>query len=281
VNIHLVTVAGGYVGTLPRMLEHYRTLGVESFFVNVHLAREGDPVREEIEAVTRRFGCGVASVSIGDWQQLQRSLYARQREQYPGDWFVLADVDEFQKYPRALRALIEECDRKGYEYIRGCIVDRIARDGRFPPLAADLPIADQFPLGASVTNPILGADPRKVVAVKGALPLVKGQHHAIAGVACPARECYAQVHHFKWVEGVGERLAERAEMLQRQGAPHWVESARFAEYYRMSGGALNLDDPHLHVAEAEPEYAPWEVVKKIVLGFPRVISPRVISPPAT
>ena len=261
------------MGALPQMLEHYRELGIESFFVNVHLAHERDPVREQIEAVTRRFGCGIASVSAGDWQQLLLPLYARQREQYPGDWFVLADVDEFHKYPVDLRATIEECDRKGYDYIRGCFIDRIARDGRFPPLTTDRPIGEQFPLGATLTNPVLGADPRKVVAVKGALPLFKGQHHAIAGVACPARECYAQVHHFKWVEGVGERLAERAETLRRQGAAHWVESARFAEYYRLSGGALNLDDPHLHVAEAEPDYAPWEAVKKIVLKFPPVTSP--------
>ena len=77
-------------------------------------------------------------------------------------------------------------------------------------------------------------------------------------------------------EGLGERLAARAEMLQRLGVAHWVESARFAEYYRMSGGALNLEDPHLRVAEAEPDYAPWEAVKKIVLQFPRVISPAAI-----
>jgi len=32
-------------------------------------------------------------------------------------------------------------------------------------------------------------------------------------------------------------------------------------------------DPHLHVAEAEPDYAPWEAVKKIVMNFPRITSP--------
>jgi hypothetical protein len=267
-NIHLITVAGGYVGALPHMLEHYRALGIESFFVNVHLSDERDPVREEIEAVTGRFGCGIASVSTGDWQQLQRPLYARQREQYPGDWFVLADVDEFHRYPDSLPAIVEECDRRGYDYIRGSFVDRIARDGRFPPLVADRPIREQFPLGAFLTNPVLGADPRKVVAVKGALPLFKGQHHALAGAACPARMCFAQVHHFKWVGGVEERLAQRAETLKRRGATHWMESARFAGYYRLSGGAINLEDPHLHIAEAEPEYAPWDAVKKIVLKLP-------------
>ena len=54
VNIHLVTVVGGYVKALPAMLEHYRSLGVESCFVNMHLAHAADPVQEEIER--HRFG---------------------------------------------------------------------------------------------------------------------------------------------------------------------------------------------------------------------------------
>jgi len=267
-NIHLVTVVGAYVKALPFMLEHYRSLGIESFFVNTHLSREDDPVREEIEQITHRFGCGVASVTVGNWQQVLQGLYARQREQYPNDWFVLADQDELQVYPGALREVLNECDEQGFDYVRGCFVDRIAADGGFPAIVPDRPIAEQFPLGGFLTYPILGGDPRKVVAVKGALPLMRGQHQALSGRACPARQCYAQVHHFKWVEGLDKRLAERAALLRSGGQMHYTESARFVAYYNQIGGKLNIEEPALMIGPCDPDYRRWEQVKKKVLSFP-------------
>ncbi len=269
VTIHLVTVVGGHVATLPQMLEHYRALGIESFFVNLHRSDAQDPAAEQVLEITREFGCGVAAEFTGDWQRLQKAAYARQREQYPRDWFVLADVDEFHRYPSDLRATLEECEREGYDYVRGCFVDRIASDGRFPPVDPARPLGEQFPLGAYLSQPVLAADPRKVVAVKGALPIFKGQHHADAGVACPARRCFVQVHHFKWTEGIAARLAKRVELLKREGFQHWYESARFLEYHTVSGGAVILRDPILHVAEADPEYGEWEAVRKLALQLPK------------
>jgi hypothetical protein len=267
-NIHLVTVVGGYVKALPFMLEHYRALGIESFFVNAHLKHEADPVRGEIEDVVRKFGCGVASVAVGEWQLLQQSLYARQRELYPNDWFVLADQDELQVYAGDLREILNDCDQRGFDYVRGCFVDRVASDGGFPAIVSQTPIWDQYPLGGFLTFPILGGDPRKVVAAKGALPIMRGQHHALSGRACPARQCYAQVHHFKWVEGLDKRLAERAALLQAGGQMHYTESARFVQYYNQIGGKLNVEEPALMIAPCDPDYRRWEEVKKKVLAFP-------------
>ena len=70
--IHLVTLAGSHVDVLAHMLEHYRSLGVESFFVMLNLADEHDPVREQVAEITRQFGCGIAGVMIGDWHLLQQ-----------------------------------------------------------------------------------------------------------------------------------------------------------------------------------------------------------------
>ena len=66
--IHLVTVAGGQVGVLAHMLKHYRGLGIDSFFVNLHLALEEDTVREQVEEIPRALGCGIATVTAGDWE---------------------------------------------------------------------------------------------------------------------------------------------------------------------------------------------------------------------
>jgi hypothetical protein len=263
--IHLVTAVGGNVDVLPHMLDHYRGLGIESFFVNLNLRDQQDPVREQVEAITRRFGCGIAYVMVGDWNRNQQETYRRQRALYPSDWFVLADQDELQVYPAGLRDVIADCGR--WDYVRGCFVDRIGRGGLFPAVEAGT-IWDQFPLGGFITAMIGGGDPRKVVAVKGALPLRLGNHHALEGQPCPSRQYYIPVHHFKWTANIVDRLTARAEELRQHPTLEWTESARFVEYYRSHGGRIDVDDPKLFVAECAPEYPYWERIKKILLNSP-------------
>ena len=261
--IHLVTLAGSHVDVLAHMLEHYRSLGIESFFVMVNLADEQDPVREQVEEITRRFGCGIAGVMIGDWHLLQQQAYLTPREKYPSDWFLLADQDELQVYPAPLNDVIADCGP--WDYLRGCFVDRIARDGGFPPVDPGKPIWEQFPLGGFITGLIGGGDPRKVVAVKGALRIRKGNHHAYEGRPVPSRQHYIPVHHFKWTANILERMAARAEMMKQHPTLEWTESARFVEYCSSTGGRIRVEDPRLMIGECAPDYPYWEKVKKIVL----------------
>lgn len=266
--VHLVSVVGGGVDALAHMLAHYRTLNIDSIFLNLHLSTEDDPVREQVESIARRDGCGIASVTVGDWQNLQQDLYLRQREGHPHDWFLLADQDELQVWPGDVREILNDCERGGFDHVRGCFVDRLASDGGFPAVNPDAPIWDQYPLGSCISGIMLQSDPRKVVAAKGALPLKKGQHHAYVGRPYPSRECYVPIHHFKWTAGVLERLAARAQMLRERGFPHWTESARFVEYCRAHGDRIDVNDPGLLIGECAPDYPHWETVKKIALRSP-------------
>ncbi len=269
-KIHLITTVGGHVDVLPHMLEHYRSLGIESFFVNLHLKQEGERIREQVEAITREFGCGISSVAVGNWQMVLAEAYLKPREMYPSDWFVLADQDELQVYPAPLADIFADCQGSGWDHVRGMFVDRLARDGGFPPVQSRS-IWKQFPLGAFLSAKVLTADPRKVVAVRGPVPLKKGQHHAMEGRAAPSRQYYIPVHHFKWTEGIAQRLASRAAQLREQGYDQWQESALFLEYLRLAGGRVNLVDPNLYIGECVPEYPHWEAVKKIVLRAPVVL----------
>jgi len=135
----------------------------------------------------------------------------------------------------------------------------------------DQPIWDQYPLGGLLTTQILHGDPRKVVAVRGPVPLKKGNHHAIEGIACPTRNFYIPIHHFKWTSGLEARLAARAASLKQGGFPQWHESDRFLEYYRLSGGRIDIDDPNLSIADCSPDYPLWEKLKKMVLRLPVVL----------
>jgi len=266
-TIHLVTVVGEHIATLEPMLEHYRALGVDSFFVNLHLSSEDDPVREQVFDITKRFGCGVATVTVGNWRMVQQELYIRQRYEYPDDWFILADQDEFHEYPRVVRDILAECERRGYHSLRGCFVDRIARDGGFPALDKERPLSEQFPLGAAITLQLLNGDPRKVVAARGPILIDRGQHRAREGKGCPTRQYFIPVHHYKWIAGITERLARRVELLRERGEPAWEESQRLVDYC-YTRPTLDLENPAFLVAECDPSYRRWEEWKSVVLRLP-------------
>lgn len=266
-RVHLVTVVGSFINTLPHMLQHYRELGLTSIFVNVHLRFPEDPVLATVKQITDAFGCGIASVTAGDWQKNLRGMYSQQRQSRPNDWFVLADQDELQLYPAGILDAIEYCDRKGYDYIRGTFVDRISADGSLRELGDDSDLMCQFPLGGFISYPLLGGDPRKVVAAKGRIPLAKGQHCALSGDGCPVKNLFVQVHHFKWVHGLAERLEKRAEELRNNGVPHWVESARFVSYYRSHGCRIEIQDPRFRIARCNPRYENWDLMRDIAVAY--------------
>src|SRR5204862_535755 len=193
-SICLTTAVGGHVKVLPHMLRHYRALGIDSLFVHVNRADENDPVLAEVRAL-----CEVTSVSTGGDRQrgngaVHRAVMARR----PDDWFVIADEDELQLWPRPIADVLAECDARGYHFVEGTFIDRLAPDGLFAPVDPRADIWRQFPVAALVTAPLLGGYPRKIVAAKGFVELNDGQHAARNGRGCPLELCHVAVHHFKW-----------------------------------------------------------------------------------
>jgi hypothetical protein len=263
-KIHLTTVAGAFVEVLPHMLEHYRAQGVESFLVNAHASDTNDPALDRIRQITNEFGCGIHSITRAPWrQEVNPSIYERSRAAFPNDWFILADQDELQLYPGDMRAILEQCDAKGYDYLEGGFIDRIASDGGFAPVLHDRSIWEQFPLGGYISTPILDANPNKIVAAKGRVKVVPGQHAALSGRGCPVEECYVEVHHFKWVAGIVERLKHRAAFYKEQNDPLWQESANFLDYVRARHGRLDVTDALFHIAPCSPRHPSWDIVKRL------------------
>jgi hypothetical protein len=268
--VHLVTVVGGYVGVLPHMLAHYRDLGVESFLVHVQAIRRDDPVLEQVEEITRDFGCGIASITIGEWlHNTNRELYRQALASKPDDWFLIADQDELQVYPQDLGSILAQCDEHGYDYIEGCFLDRFAADGSFPAVRREESIWRQFPLAGYVSAPVLEANPNKIVAAKGRVQMGPGQHFALTGQGCSTGDLYIPVHHFKWVEGILERLEQRAEFRRKRGDRYWEESQRFVDYCRAHDDRLDIGDTSFHLAEALPQYPQWDEVKRLSIELAR------------
>lgn len=250
------------------MLEHYRALGIASYSVNVNVRDADDASVQRVEEIARAFGTRVASVTTGDWLHgSNQAIYARMRAEHPDDWFVLADCDELQAWPHDVASALAWCERRGYDHVEGCFVDRLASDGGFPEYRAGAPLAAQYPLGAYLSYPLAGASPCKVVAAKGRVELGPGQHFANGGSVCPAAEIYVPVHHFKWTGGIVERLRRRAASRERAGDPYWDESARIVAHCDANGGRIDLADPRFLVAPCAPAYEHWDAVKAECAGL--------------
>lgn len=259
-NVRLVTVVGDYAKPLPFMLSHYRKLGIESFIINVNLKTQDDPILSEVRRYTDDLGCSISSITIGKWSEaLNLRLYNQSRADHPNDWFVLADLDEFQCYPGDLLSILEECERHGYDYLEGCFIDRIAECGTFPELNYERPIADQFPLGCIFTNRILGGIPLKIVAAKGHVMVSPGNHSAMNGPGCPVDEYFVQVHHYKWMHGLIDRMKSRAD--NRDAGKEYSDQCRkFVEYYEANNGRINIADPEIWVSDCKSGYKYWPQV---------------------
>jgi hypothetical protein len=269
VNIHLVTVVGSHIDLLPHMLHHYRELGVDSLIVNVHLEKYGDPLYEAVLEVTRAYDAEIGCVFAGKWlQSVNPFLYAQSRDKRPKDWFIMADLDEFQVYPRPLRQFLGEMENAGYDYVEGCVIDRISRDGSFPEIKQEVPLWEQFPLAGMITYPLLGANIQKVVAAKGLVKLGLGQHFARNGIGCPREREYIPVHHFKWFKDLVVRLQKRVEFYKAVNESIWVESQRFVDYCETHSGRIDVLDPQLLLAESAKDYVLWDQVKRMVLAHP-------------
>jgi hypothetical protein len=186
--IHLVTVVGSRLDLLPQMLAHYRDLGISSLLVNIHVNEYGSTFTKDARSICEDNGATVVGMFAGAWfGEVNPFLYRHSQRQYLDDWFVLADVDEFQVYPRNLVEFFQEMDDRGYDYVQGCVLDRISRDGSFPPVVPSVSLWDQYPLVGLITPHILKAEFLKVVAARGYVRLAPGQHYALTGMGCPIR----------------------------------------------------------------------------------------------
>jgi hypothetical protein len=264
-KVHLITVIGSHLDLLPHMLSHYKAAGIDSLIVNLQIEHYSDPLYAEAVDVCREFHATLYSVYIGPWlQHVNTFLFSQARETYPNDWFVLADLDEFQVYPQEIPKFLETVDHEGFSYVEGCVIDRLAADGGFPAVSKDVSIWDQFPLAGMLTYPLTGAAIHKVVAVKGKLPLTGGQHRPLSGKGYPRERQFIPVHHFKWTQGLDVRLSRRVEFFKRTHQPFGDHSERFVQYYGDYNGRIDINDPKLMIEKCYKDYPHWNALKQRV-----------------
>jgi len=259
-RVHLVAVVGGGDSILlSHFVDHYRALGVESFYLIRHAESTDEPAYEEIAHYARVAGVALHHTHVGPWDDdLHGRLMTAAMDEHPDDWYILADLDEFHVYDRPLADLVALCEREGKQRVCGCFVDRMGPDGILAPLTAG-PLWPQYPLGGAITSRLLTAPTLKVGLSLGRLR-TGGGHHGVPGkTGLPREQSYIQVHHFKWTESVFARMRRREERYQSGTWPLVYpsvldEARRLLRYLRRHRGRIDVADPRLLVGPCDEGY---------------------------
>jgi hypothetical protein len=206
-------------------------------------------------------------------------MYNEIKNQHPEDWWIVADDDEFHKYSKKLFMIIADCEKNGWDLVRGGFIDRLGPDGTFPELQPEKNIFEQFPLAGFFRYPLSGACPNKICIMKGYVELTPGQHYAkIDGhttwkwqgwnhpLIAPCKEYNVQVNHFKWDATCGERIRAVANTNR--------ENAYSEEYRKMyrelakSRFKIDIADPRFMIKEAGVwGYDNWDKLLNLIISI--------------
>jgi hypothetical protein len=230
-KLNLVTVVGNDITMLPHMINHYKDI-VDEIFVVVYRQSEDDTILDDI----LRLGIKPYKVVVEskfNWERVTE-LYNEVKKTKPDEWWIVSDDDEFHIYPKPIREMIDECEKNGWEFITGGLLDRIGKSGTFPTVTNETDIWKEFPLGGFFRYPMSGGCPNKVCVMKGNIEVTGGQHYArineekvwrVEGIKHPLRypieKGFIQVHHFKWDSTCIERIKEVSET--KENYTYWRE----------------------------------------------------------
>jgi hypothetical protein len=224
--IRLVSVIGHGVELIPHFINHYKEMVDKIFFV-VYESDNNKGLTNKVKNIIKDYD-NVSIVHteyhrVFDWERVTE-LYNKIKNKHKNDWWVVADIDEFQLYDYPyLGHIINECESNGWELVRGGFIDRIGEDGEFCELTSEY-IFKQFPYAGFFRYPLSNACPNKVCLMKGYIEVTPGQHYAkIDGhttwrwqgwnhpLIAPINKWSVQVHHFKWDKTSIKRLKQVAD----------------------------------------------------------------------
>jgi hypothetical protein len=265
---NLVTVCGHNTTMLRHMLNHYKDF-VDEIYVVVYLSSDKDRVLSEVKEITRDLNIDIHKQTIEEpfnWKRVTE-LYNETKLLKPNDWWIVADDDEFQIYPKPIHELIEDCEEGGYKFITGAFLDRIGTNGRFPSINDDSDIWKEFSLVGSFRYPVSNACPNKTVVMKGDIQVTNGQHYAIIDgedtygdkwnhpLRYPVDKCFIQVHHFKWDISVMSRLREVSRI--KKDYTFYTEYKDMFDYIIDNYGRIDIEDERFMIEKGTKNYGDY------------------------
>ncbi len=280
--IRLLSVIGHGTELIPHFVNHYSKYVDEIQFVvyqsAIHPSLIND-VKEKIKDYSNVKVVKTVEDRIFDWNKVT-ALYNLIKSKKPNDWWVIADIDEFHLYPNDdLYDLIQDCEKNGWDIVRGGFIDRIGPDGEFSELNDDVEIFKQFPNMGFFRYPMSQACPNKVCVIRGAIEITSGQHYAKINGQTTWRwqgwghplinsDSYVQVHHFKWDSTSIDRIKAVASIKQEYA--YSDEYSKMYDALRKTKFKIDLNNPEFMVESSEGQaefrrYRKWnKLIKKII-----------------
>ncbi len=279
-KLRLVTVTGSRTNTLYHMLKHYAHL-VDEMWIVVYEWEESSTY-ESVKSIVSKFSnAKIVRREIREkynWEYVTQ-LYNEAKAEHPNDWWIISDDDEFHVYSKPLYEITYDCDRNGWQIVRGGFIDRVGKNGIFPTINESENIFEQFPYAGFFRYPMSGACPNKICLVKGSIEITAGQHYAkIDGqttwrwqgwnhpLIAPIDNYNVQVHHFKWDSTCVERIKAVADVKQ---------SYSFSDEYKKMYQALRSNNFEIDISNFDMEYCPtanWENYKNWNKLFKQIVS---------
>lgn len=282
--IKLLTVIGHGTELLPHFIEHYQKQ-VDEIEIAVYETELHPSIGEEVAKIIEHYEKVKISIVVKerlfDWEKVTQ-LYNFIKMKSRGEWFVIADIDEFHLYPNdSLHNLIYDCEKNNWDIVRGGFVDRIGGGGEFTELKSNESIWKQFPNAGFFRYPMSSACPNKICVMKGYVDVTSGQHYAKINdqttwrwqgwnhpLIAPIDTHSVQVHHFKWDSTSIDRILEVANLNE--------DYAFSSEYFQMykelkkNNFVVDLTNPEymFELGLIYPEYNRYrnwnKLIKKIV-----------------
>ena len=279
-KLRLVTITGSRTNTLYHMLKHYSHL-VDEMHVVVYEWEEFSTYDSVLEIVSKFPNAKIVRRETKEkfnWEYVTQ-LYNETKSKHPNDWWIIADDDEFHSYSKPLFQIIADCDKNGWEIVRGGFIDRIGLNGEFSEINEDENIFEQFPNAGFFRYPMSGACPNKICIVKGNIEITSGQHYAKINehttwrwqgwnhpLIAPIDEYSVQVHHFKWDKTCINRIKEVADIKKDYS---------YSDEYKKMYQALRSNNFEIDIANFDMEYCPtanYENYKNWNKLFKKIIS---------
>ncbi|GMR06029.1 MAG: hypothetical protein BMS9Abin25_0610 [Gammaproteobacteria bacterium] len=243
-HITLFIPLGRDISLLRRNLDYYTEMGVQRFLLSVHIIKEWhDGFLRAVEEIIADFPAVIAETHseehIASKKRYENVINTHCND---NDWVIVADLDEFYEYSLPLPDVVQYCEQNNYDYVTGEFLDRVGPEGGLPDIHGDL--WDTYPVGLRLTSHT-NACANKIVLARAHIELTGGHHNALSGTGCPAEECSAIVHHFKWDSTCIERSKYVNRMQKKAGKSWAIDSERILHYLESNRMKIPVDDPIL------------------------------------
>ncbi len=276
--IRLLSVIGHGVNLIPHFVNHYKKYVDEIQFVVYQSAIHPqliEEVKEQIKGFDNVKIVKTVEDRIFDWNKVT-ALYNLIKLKKPNDWWIIADIDEFHLYPNDdLYDLIQDCEKNGWDIVRGGFIDRIGPNGEFSKLNDDVEIFKQFPNMGFFRYPMSQACPNKVCVMRGGIEITSGQHYAKINGQTTWRwqgwghplinpRSYVQVHHFKWDGTSIDRIKAVASIKQEYA--YSDEYSKMYDALRKTKFKIDLNNPEFMIepSDGQPEFSRYRQWNKLI-----------------